>query len=314
MSVVATRIRIGARRSNLSLRQVALVHEGLRTANPDLIIEQVLLTTTGDRLLDMPLPDIGGKGVFTAEIEAALLAGDIDLAVHSLKDLPVENPVGIVIGAVMERGDLADVLVSRSGAALRELPIGAIVGTSSHRRAAQIRRIRPDLQPRSIRGSVETRLSKGRDPLGEFDAIVLARAGLERLNLLTSAMHVLTLEEMLPAPGQAAIAVQCRDNTVSIDLARKVNHLPTEIAVLAERAFLAELGGGCSAPVACAATWMGSRLEIHGRILSLDGQSIIELASDIDDPDCSDALAAGTALARDAINQGADHLLAEARA
>ena len=285
----------------------------LQSTTSDLTVEPVLLTTTGDRLLDTPLPEIGGKGVFTAELEAALLAGEIDFAVHSLKDLPVENPAGIVIGAVLPRADLADVLISRSSAALDDLPEGAVIGTSSHRRATQIRRIRPDLRPLSIRGNVETRLAKGRDAAGPYDGIILARAGLERLDLLTPEMHVLALDDMLPAPGQAALAVQCRDDDASRSLATGINHLPTELAVLAERAFLAGLGGGCSAPVACAAIWSGTQMQIRGRVLSLDGQSVIDVANAIESPDQSAALDVGRSLAAQALAKGADTLLAEAR-
>jgi hydroxymethylbilane synthase len=313
VAAISTHIRIGARRSTLSQRQVALVQAALEAANPELTSQPVLMTTTGDRQLNTPLPEIGGKGVFTAEIEAALLAGEIDLAVHSLKDLPVEHPDGIAIGAVLPRADPGDVLISRSGARLAELPEGAVIGTSSHRRAAQIRRLRPDVQPVSIRGNVETRLRKGQDPIGPYDAILLARAGLERLDLLTSTMHVLPLADMLPAPGQAALAVQCRDDAVSRALALLINHHPSELAVSAERAFLAALGGGCTAPVACAATWSNTTLHMHGRVLSLDGQSVIDVFTEVVRPDFAAALAAGKALADDALHRGADRLLAEAR-
>jgi hydroxymethylbilane synthase len=304
-------VRIGARGSNLSRRQVEMVRAALLEARPELTVEVELFTTQGDRQLETPLPLMGGKGVFTMEIEAALREGQIDLAVHSLKDLPVANPDGIVIGATPPRASVADALVSRSGLGLRDLPEGAVIGTSSHRRAAQLVLARPDLRPRSIRGNVETRLRKGADPDGPYDAVVLAKAGLERLGLLDVVTEELPLDVMLPAPGQAALAVQCRDAAASLALASSIDHQPTHLATLAERAFLNGLGGGCSAPVAAYGELDGDRLTLRGRVIALDGgQAVdVELAAP-----CSDREAgwdAGQRLAQDAIAQGAADLMAE---
>ncbi|MEZ4506884.1 MAG: hydroxymethylbilane synthase [Thermomicrobiales bacterium] len=195
-------IRIGARGSRLSLRQAELVRARLALAHPDREISITEITTTGDLTIDTPLPEIGGKGVFTLEIEEALRVGQIDLAVHSLKDLPTEPTPGIVIGAVPERVDVSDAVVSRSGVPVLELPAHAVIGTSSHRRAAQLLRMRPDFRPVSIRGNIETRIRKTMDPNGMYDAAVLASAGLERIGLLDAAIEQLPLDLMLPAPGQ----------------------------------------------------------------------------------------------------------------
>jgi hydroxymethylbilane synthase len=217
------KLRIGARSSELSRRQAARVVELLSSPYPDLHCEIKLVTTTGDRRLDQPLTEIGGKGLFTEELEIAMLAGRIDLAVHSLKDLPVQGRDGLVIGAILERADVSDALVSRSGLGLGALPDAPVIGTSSHRRAAQLLHVRPDLQPMSIRGNVETRLRKALDPAGPLDAIVVATAGLQRLGLVETVTEVLALDLMLPAPGQGALAVQCRDDATMRDLLSLIN-------------------------------------------------------------------------------------------
>lgn len=306
-------IRIGARGSTLSRRQVDEVRQALRTANPAIEVDTEFFVTSGDRQLDAPLPSIGGKGLFTNEIEEALREGRIDLAVHSLKDLPVENPAGIVIGAVLPRADVRDALISRSGVGLPALPPHAVLGTSSTRRAAQLRRVRSDLQPRSIRGNVETRLRKGMDADGEYDAIVLAEAGLARLGLRDRATQILPLELMLPAPGQAAIAVQCRDDAASLATARTIDHASTHLAVLAERAFLTGLGGGCSAPVAAYGEFTGAELHLHARVLDADGDRSTDLQSTTTCRDRTASLNAGAALAEEALRRGAMDLLGAAR-
>ncbi len=194
-------IRIGARGSQLALQQAGSVRDRLVMAYPDCDFSSVAIATRGDLLVDAPLPEIGGKGLFTLEIEHALRLRQIDLAVHSLKDLPTEPVRGIVIGAIPERVDVSDAIVSRSNLPLLELPEGAVIGTSSHRRAAQLRRIRPDLRTESIRGNVESRIRKTIDPTGPYDAAVLATAGLLRLELLDTAVQQLPLDQMLLAPG-----------------------------------------------------------------------------------------------------------------
>jgi hydroxymethylbilane synthase len=306
-------VRIGARGSNLSRRQVEEVRQALLAAYPGITVEVEILVTTGDIQLETPLPLIGGKGVFTNEIEAALRDGRIDLAVHSLKDLPVADPTGIVIGAVPKRASVADVLVSRSGLGLMDLPPNPVIGTSSYRRAAQLQSARSDVRPESIRGNVETRLRKARDRAGDYDAIVLAKAGIERLDLLDVATQELPLDLMLPAPGQAALAVQCRDDAVSIALAAALDHLPTRLAVEAERAFLSGLGGGCSAPVASYGELRDGRLTLRGRVLALDGRQVIDAETAVECSDVESARDAGRSLADVALAKGAGLLVEVAR-
>src|SRR5688572_2957069 len=278
MSAIS-RVTIGARSSALSRRQVDLVVAALAAARLDVRIEVEVFTTTGDRRLETPLPLLGGKGVFTEELEEALLTGRIDLAVHSLKDLPVQNRPGLTIGAVPSRGAVEDVLVGRAGLPLEQLPAGATVGTSSLRRAAQLLRARPDLRIASIRGNVGTRIDKALDPAGPFDAIVLARAGVERLDLLGQATETLPLALMLPAPGQGALAVQARDDPAWLAFLAPVDDAATRLATTAERAFLTGLGGGCSAPVAAFGRFDGERVQLWGRVISVDGANQVEVRS-----------------------------------
>lgn len=303
-----TVVRIGARGSRLSRCQTQLVVELLAGAHPGLRVEIVTISTVGDQRLDTPLPLIGGKGVFTEEIEMALLEGRIDFAVHSLKDLPVENRPGIVIGAVPERAAVDDVLISRDGQTLTGLPHGAVAGTSSPRRSAQLLRARPDLVTRSIRGNVETRIRKAMDHDEGYDAIVLAKAGLDRLDLDVE-VESLPLDTMLPAPGQGALAVQCRDDAASIELLAAINHDETEWATVAERAFLAGLGGGCSTPVAAYGWFTGGDLNVRGRVTSLDGASQVDVT--LTGP-CTSRCAAkriGGKLAQEALFAGASDLI-----
>jgi hydroxymethylbilane synthase len=262
------------------------------------------ITTKGDRVLDTPLPVIGGKGLFTLEIEAALRDGAIDLAVHSLKDLPTEPADGIVIGAIPARADAADVLIARDGGSLDELPQGARIGTSSPRRAAQLKRHRPDVAPSSIRGNIETRIRKGDNPDNGFDAIVLAAAGLDRLDLAGRVTQRLPFEIMLPAPGQGALAVQCRQGDPAEHLVAAINDLPSALAVSAERAFLSGLGGGCSAPIAALGTLAAGELRLDGRVLSNDGATWLDVSLHEPCPDLETARALGSKLAEIAIRDG----------
>jgi hydroxymethylbilane synthase len=302
-------IRIGARGSLLSRQQAEAVRARLSAAWPERTCSVVIIETQGDRTLDRPLPEIGGKGVFTLEIEDALRRNEVDLAVHSLKDLPTEDVAGITIGAIPERVALSDAVISRSGATLLELPEGAVIGTSSHRRAAQLRRARPDLRIESIRGNVDTRIRKTRDPSGIYDASVLATAGLERLGLLDEATEILPLELMLPAPGQGALAVQCRDEPDVRALLAAIDDRAARLATSAERAFLAGVGGGCSAPIACAGEIGGNLLRLHGRILSIDATDQVDVTLERMVADEAMAIAAGAELAATALEQGAMRLL-----
>ena len=247
-------IRLGSRKSKLALWQTHHVCDLLQAAWPGLKVEIQIISTTGDQILDTPLPLIGGKGVFTAELEAALREGAIDAAVHSLKDLPTESPPGLTVGATPHRVRPDDVLISREGYQLDTLPRGATVGTSSRRRAAQLLHLRPDLQMADIRGNVPTRIDKGLAEDGPYDAIILAYAGLERLGLLEATSQVLPLGQMLPAPGQGALGIQCRDEAESLALLAPLNDISTNVAVTAERTFLSGLGGGCAMPIAAYAT------------------------------------------------------------
>jgi hydroxymethylbilane synthase len=218
MVVSTTRtVIIGTRTSKLARWQAEHVSQGLKRAWSGLTCQIQPFVTKGDKTLDEPLPEIGGKGLFTAELEQALREGTIDVAVHSLKDRPVENAPGLTIGAILAREDVADGLVTGSGCLLAELPPGAVVGTSSLRRQAQLLAVRPDLEVKSIRGNVDTRIRKVRD--GEYDAVVLAAAGLRRIGLEGAVAEWLSLSMMLPAPGQGALAVQCRnDDQITLEL------------------------------------------------------------------------------------------------
>ena len=258
-------LRLGTRGSRLALRQTEIAAERLRRAWPDLALDVVTVETAGDRDRVSPLTSGEGAGWFTSALQEALLAGDVDVAVHSYKDLPTARPEGLVIAAVPERADPRDALVSRAGGALADLPAGATVGTSSPRRAAQARAIRPDLATRPMRGNVETRLAKVE--AGEYDAAILALAGLERLGLAGRAGHVFGPEEMLPAPAQGALAAECRrDDAETRRLLAAIDDPTARGLAAAERAFLAALGAGCDFPAAALAEGFGTTLKLHGLI------------------------------------------------
>ena len=247
---------VGTRGSALALTQTGFVVEALRVAHPSARFETVTIHTEGDRSA-ASLSEIGGRGVFVIEIERALLAREIDIAVHSLKDLPADETAGLAISAVYEREDPRDVLVSRAGLTLDRLPTGATIGTGSPRRAAQVMAVRPDIAIADIRGNVDTRLRKVQD--GEYDATVLAAAGLSRLGWLDRATQIFETEQMLPAVGQGALAVQTRaDDTDAVVAVAALDHAPTRAAVTAERAFERRLGGGCHAAIAAYAVILGS--------------------------------------------------------
>ncbi len=297
-------VRLGTRGSALARWQTDHVAALLKAAHPDVHVGVEVITTQGDRVIDKPLAQVGGKGVFTAELEAALRSGAIDFAVHSLKDLPTDSPDGLTIGAIPERANPSDVLVSRDGFTLVTLPQSACVGTSSRRRAAQLLHLRPDLQILDIRGNVDTRIRKALD--SGYEAILLAFAGLERLGRLEAISQQLSLDDMLPAPGQGALAVQCRDEAASLDLLAPIRHAATTSAVTAERAFLAGLGGGCSLPIAAYAEVDGATLYLRGRVNSPDGKQQIDvkLTGQVDQ-----AETLGYGLADQALAQGAAALL-----
>jgi hydroxymethylbilane synthase len=267
--------------------------------------EEVPISTEGDRVLDRPLPEIGGKGIFTEALETALRERAIDFAVHSLKDLPVEIADDLVIAAVCERADPRDVLIARSGRTLAALPGGATVATSSTRRIAQLRAARPDLRIVPLRGNVDTRVRRAL--AGEYDAIVIAAAGVERLGLQSAITEYLPLDVMLPAPGQGALAIQCRaGDAATRALIASLDDPMARATTGAERAFLTALGGGCAAPIAALGEADGSRLHLRGLVAALDGGRIIRVAGEAA-PQQSLELAAR--LAREACSLGAGALL-----
>jgi hydroxymethylbilane synthase len=289
-------LHIGTRGSPMALYQTALVRDRLFAAHPELgaigAVEIVTIRTTGDRVQDRLLAEIGGKGLFAKEIEEALIARRIDLAVHSLKDLETWLPSGLAIACVLPRGDPRDVLVSASGAKLAALPPGAKVGTASLRRQAQLLRHRPDLSVVPIRGNVNTRIRKLQ--AGEVDALVLAWCGLERLDLRDRATEILPREVMLPAVGQGALAIECRADDENLRRLVEPLHDPVSAAcVSAERALLAALDGSCRTPIAGLADIEGGRLAIEALLLQADGSG--EIRGRREGP-ISEAEALGTAL------------------
>ncbi len=301
-------LTIGSRRSLLAQAQSDLVRQMLLAAWPHLSVEITLMDTQGDLNRRDPLPAIGGKGLFTAELEAALRERRIDLAVHSLKDLPIEDNPGLAVVAVPERADTQDMLISRQATRLGDLPEGAVVGTSSLRRAAQILALRPDLRPKDIRGNVDTRLRKLDDPAYGYDAIVLAQAGLVRLGYTNLAYaYPIPYPVMLPAPGQGALAVQARANDPEVNSYLQIlDHLPTRAAVTAERAFLSGLGGGCSLPVGALGTVTDDQLNLQALVASPDGQQVIRVSGNAS---VASAQSLGQRLAKEALGQGARALI-----
>jgi hydroxymethylbilane synthase len=296
-------LTFATRPSALARWQTARVIQLLQNAWSGLECREYVITTTGDRVLDRPLPEIGGKGLFTSELENALLSGEVDAAVHSLKDLPVEDTPGIVVAAIPEREAAYDVLVSADGWTLSNLPEGARVGTCSLRRTAQLLARRPDLIILPLRGNVDTRVRKVIN--GEYDAIVLAQAGLTRLGLQAHISEVFPLEVMLPAPGQGALAVQCRaDDTETLELLAAIHDPLTAAAVGAERAFLLSLGGGCSLPVAAFAEKNNGTIILTGAVISADGKQAIRLSAVDKEPH-----KLGERLAELVLERGAEDLL-----
>ncbi|MBV9613658.1 MAG: hydroxymethylbilane synthase [Acidobacteriaceae bacterium] len=292
---------IGSRGSQLALWQARHIAAQLEQHGVASRIE--IIKTTGDRLQNASLVEAGGKGLFTKEIEEALLAGAIDIAVHSLKDLPAEMPPGLVIAAIPPREDARDAIV---GGRLTELPTGARVGTSSGRRRAQLLHLRPDLQVEPVRGNVDTRLRKLRE--GQYDAMVLAAAGLRRLGLDGEIAEVFSPEQMCPAPGQGALAVQTRADDHAREICAALDDEPSRRAVTCERAALAALGGGCQLPVGVFAEISGGMMRVRGVVISPDGKRALRAAVEerSDEPE-----QAGRAVADELLRQGAGSILAE---
>ncbi|HMF14005.1 MAG TPA: hydroxymethylbilane synthase [Gemmataceae bacterium] len=298
-------LQIGTRGSRLALWQANHVASLLRRHAGERPIELVEIQTAGDQVRDVPLTAFGGQGAFTKEIQRALLGGSVDLAVHSLKDLPTFPVDGLVLAAVPPRGPTGDVLVSRGHRQFDDLPQGAVVATTSLRRRAQLLHRRPDLRVVDIRGNVETRLRKLE---GEnLDAIVLAQAGLERLGLTEAITEILDSSWMLPAVGQGALGLECRsDDREILEILTRVNHAPTHAAVQAERAFLRALQGGCQVPIGAIAVGESESLEVRGVVLSPDGRFRIEASRRGSQGDSEDL---GISLANDLLARGAAELL-----
>jgi hydroxymethylbilane synthase len=262
--------RAGTRGSPLALWQTDHVLHLLRDQRPQVSFERQVIKTQGDRILDIPLAQIGDKGLFTKELEVALLAGQIDFAVHSYKDLPTQMPDGLVIGAIIARQNPHDAFVSRKYAALADVPKGACIGTGSLRRQIQLAKLRPDLTFKDLRGNIGTRLEKLHR--GDYDAIIMACAALERLGLSAEITEELPYPVMLPAVAQGAIAIECRaEDTQTLKLLATIHHAPTALQVSAEREFLRALGGGCEHPIAAHALVHGSTLTLWGYVARADG-------------------------------------------
>lgn len=300
-----TTIKIGTRGSALALVQANWVKDKLSKQFPDLTIELEIIQTKGDKILDVPLANVGGKGLFVKEIEEAVLDGRAHLAVHSIKDVPAEFPEGLGIVAVAEREDFRDVLVSRDGLKLDELPSGARIGTSSLRRRAQLLNRRPDLKIESIRGNVETRLSK--IVTENLDGVILAAAGLNRLGLAHKITQHLEPGVMLPAIGQGALGLETRmDDKVVLEIISFLDHRDTAVCVKAERAFLERLEGGCHVPIAALGVLKKDRLQLTGLVADPDGRKCLR---DRLEAEPEEAEELGKSLAEELLDRGADKIL-----
>ena len=300
-------IRIATRKSPLALWQAHFVQSRLQQLYPQLRVELLPMSTKGDKILDSPLAKVGGKGLFVKELEQAILAGDADIAVHSMKDVPVEFPDGLGLSIICERDDPRDAFVSSRFPSLAELPAGSRVGTSSLRRQCQLRASRPDLQILDLRGNVNSRLAKLDG--GEYDAILLAAAGLKRLGLQERITTLLPPEQSLPANGQGAVGIECRlDDDELLTLLAPLEHLPTRQRVLAERAMNRVLQGGCQVPIGAYAELEGDQLWLRGLVGSPDGRQI--LRAERRGPACAPETL-GQTLAEQLLAQGAARLLTE---
>ncbi len=296
-------LRIGTRKSKLALWQANYVKERLEGRGYS--VELVLITTTGDKILDAPLAKIGGKGLFVKEIEEALLRGDIDLAVHSLKDVPMVLPEGLILGAITEREEPFDVLISRDGRGLHELPEGAKVGTSSLRRQVQIKRKRPDLGVETLRGNVDTRLRKLEE--GLYDAIVLAYAGIKRMGLEDRITQVLS--DFIPAVGQGSLAIEVREGDHRVlDAIAFLDHRESRLRAECERAFLRELQGGCQVPIGAYAWLEDEKLKLRAFVSDLEGKRFLEGVEE-GSPDMAEHI--GIRLAKRLLEEGAGEILRE---
>jgi hydroxymethylbilane synthase len=300
-------LRIATRKSALALWQANFIKAGLEAAHPGLRVELVPLMTTGDRILDVPLAKVGGKGLFTKEIEQALIDNRADLAVHSMKDVPTQRAPGLMLAGTGEREDVRDALVSPRVKSIDKLPKGARVGTSSLRRQAQLLSLRPDLQIVSIRGNVQTRMNKIKEL--NLEGVILAAAGLRRLGFADRITQYIPPSVSLPAIAQGALALEIRaDDALTLERIAIFRHEPTEIAVTAERSFLARLEGGCQVPIAGLALVEGDRVAMEGLVGSIDGKVLIR---DRGEGPVADAARVGRELAEKILDRGGRAILAE---
>jgi hydroxymethylbilane synthase len=307
--LMASMVRIGTRGSQLALWQARWVQASIERLRPELAVELVIIKTQGDKITDVPLAQVGGKGLFVKEIEEALLDGRVDLAVHSMKDMPAEIPTGLIIGAVPPRENPLDALITVGPGSLETLPKGARVGTSSLRRGAQIKHLRPDAVIVALRGNLDTRLRKLAS--SDLDAIVLAAAGLLRLGLADRIRAYLQPDQMLPAVGQGALCIEAREqDPATRNLLSALNHPETHTAVTAERAFLKTLQGGCQVPLAAYAQLRQGRLHMQGLVAELDGHRLLRATAQ---GSPADAEAIGRGLGEELLAQGADQILERLR-
>ncbi|MDY5481751.1 MAG: hydroxymethylbilane synthase [Veillonella caviae] len=298
-------IKIGTRKSTLALWQAEFIKSELQRLNPSITVELVHFNTKGDRILEKPLAEVGGKGLFTAELEAAMHAGDIDIAVHSLKDMPTELPQGLTLGAISKREVPYDALISPQYKTLDKLPKGARIGTSSLRRQAQLLHRRPDLKIEVIRGNVQTRLNKIETE--GLDGVILAQAGLKRLGLDHQITQVFTADEMIPAVGQGALAIECRaDDVEMLDMLSLIDDEPTRLAVEGERSFLNQLNGNCQVPMGVHGTIEKGQLTLKALIASTDGKTVYE--GELSGP-ATKSVMLGKNLAKALYEEGGKHII-----
>ncbi|NOS79737.1 MAG: hydroxymethylbilane synthase [Nitrospira sp.] len=298
---------LGTRASKLALQQSEWFQAQVQAVAPDITVTLTRIQTSGDKIVDVPLAKIGGKGLFVKEIEEALLSGEIDFAVHSMKDVPTQLPDGLEILCVPPREDARDALISRTGCRFQELPVGARVGSSSLRRQSQFLHARPDLRIEMLRGNLDTRLKKLKD--GQFDAIILAAAGLRRLGWTEEITEYLDPQLCLPAIGQGALGIEGRSNDQFVhSILSRLTHPPTQVAVTAERALLHRLEGGCQVPIAAYATLTNDQVRLEGLVASVDGKTVIR---DAVQGTRAEAQALGTRLAERLLARGADKILGE---
>ncbi len=305
---------VGTRGSKLALWQTGWLIDKIRANRPNVVVETRIFTTQGDKIQDVPLQSVGDDGFFVRELETALLNGEIDLAIHSLKDLPTRQPEGLVVPATPEREDARDALLSKHNLKLADLPQGAVIGTSSVRRASQLRAFRPDFQLRDLRGNVDTRIRKLHEQ--DYDAIILATAGVSRISRADEITERISFKYMLPAPGQGALAPECRaDDRAVMGMLAQLNNREAQAAVEAERQFMQALGGGCQTPVGAFSEVVMRKLTLRAYIGAPDGSRVVKVEAVEDwEGTLAQSREMANRLAEEALKQGAREILDDARA